>query len=80
MKFGTQTEFAEAIGLSQQRYNHYTLGKREPDITLWRLIRSKLEVSVDFIMFGDGISSRPPGAEHRSSKLTVVPREKGKGA
>lgn len=58
-----QTEFATSIGLSQQRYSNYELGRREPTILIWGLIRQKLNVTIDFIFFGHADSaSRTAGA------------------
>lgn len=53
MRYETATDFAKEIGHSQQRYSNYERGDREPKILVWGMIRDKLGVTVDFIMFGD---------------------------
>ncbi len=49
-----QTEFANSIGMSQQRYNNYELGKREPNLAMWAILAKALHVSIDFLMLGNG--------------------------
>lgn len=55
----TQTSFAATLGLSQQRYNHYEAGIREPDAEIWakiiRELRSRdVPLTLDYIIAGLG--------------------------
>lgn len=61
-----QTDFAKSIGLSQQRYNNYELGLREPKIAMWVKIHQKLNVSMDFIFFGDSDFAGRPASPAKS--------------
>jgi DNA-binding XRE family transcriptional regulator len=54
MHYDTAIEFAEKLGLSQQRYSNYENGDREPTIDVWHKIAQDLKVTVDRIMFGPG--------------------------
>jgi transcriptional regulator with XRE-family HTH domain len=65
-----QTDFAKSVGMSQQRYNNYEQGLREPKISTWKIIRTKLGVPVDFIMFGDiAIRSLPEQPRQRETTI-----------
>ena len=51
-----QTELANNLGFSVQRYNHYETGKREPDNQTLRLIAEYFGVSADYLL---GMSDIP---------------------
>lgn len=46
----TQKELALKLGISQQRYNFYENGKREPDNEMLLLIGSALDVDANFLL------------------------------
>lgn len=52
MHYDTAVEFAKKVGFSQQRYDNYEKGKRQPKIADWQKIKEELKVTVDRIMFG----------------------------
>jgi DNA-binding XRE family transcriptional regulator len=68
-----KTEFAKSIGFSQQRYDNYERGAREPDIAAWKLICAKLRISVDFIMFGDAMPGRDSQNFSQSRERSISP-------
>ena len=45
-----QKEFAQKLGMSQQRYQHYESGKREPDNHTLALIAQELGVTTDYLL------------------------------
>ena len=51
-----QTEVALHLGISQQRYNYYETGKREPDNEMLKRIAGLLNVTTDYLL---GYSSKP---------------------
>jgi len=51
-KFPTALAFAEFMGLSQQRYGYYEIGRSEPDYELLIQICVALEVSPNYILMG----------------------------
>ncbi len=46
----TQKEIAASLGLSQQRFNHYANGQREPDSDMLCSIADYFGVSVDYLL------------------------------
>lgn len=52
----TQTEFAAIFGFSNQRYNFYETGKREPDHETLIKFANYFKVTVDYLL---GISDNP---------------------
>lgn len=46
----SQKEIAEALGLSQQRFNYYVNGQREPDYDTLIKIADYFEVSLDYLL------------------------------
>lgn len=46
----TQKDIAKSIGLSQQRFNAYIKGVREPDIETLILLADYFQVSVDYLI------------------------------
>lgn len=66
------TEFARSIKMSQQRYNNYEKGVREPDIQAWIDITRRLNVSVSRIFYGAEVlsdeSTDRPAHQPRASR------------
>ena len=46
----TQKDIAKSLGLSQQRFNAYVKGAREPDIETLILLADYFHVSVDYLI------------------------------
>jgi len=70
----SQTKFAAALGLSQQRYNNYETGDREPDAEIWtkiiRELRSRdVPLTLDYIIAGLGA---PAGAANQIKTSKVA--------
>jgi len=49
----TQAETARGLGFSNQRYNHYETGKREPDNAMLLLIAEFFGVTADYLLGND---------------------------
>lgn len=69
-----QTEFAVALGISQQRYSHYEKGKREPSTEMWSLIIRELRsrnvpLTLDYIIAGLGA---PPASVEQPKSRKVA--------
>lgn len=46
----SQVQFAEELGITRARLNHYTTGRSEPDYALLVRIADKLNVTTDFLL------------------------------
>ena len=57
-----QKEFAQQLGMSQQRYQHYESGKRQPDNHTLALIAQELNVTTDYLLGKSG-SPAPTGSD-----------------
>lgn len=51
----TQKDIATAIGLSQQRFNFYVTGKREPDTDTLCTLADYFGVTVDYLLGRDAV-------------------------
>lgn len=58
----TQKDVAKEIGLSQQRFNFYVTGKRQPDNEMLTKIAAYFHVSVDYLL-GLTDDPTPPGEQ-----------------
>jgi len=62
----TQTEFATIFGFSNQRYNYYETGKREPDNETLLKFANYFNISVDYLL-GNTDDPTPPDAKKEAS-------------
>ena len=61
----TQKDVAKEIGLSQQRFNFYVTGKRQPDNEMLTKIAAYFRVSVDYLL---GLTANPtPPSEQKNT-------------
>ena len=49
----SQKELAESIGVAPSTYSLYESGKREPDVEKIKLLSEKLDVTADYLLFGN---------------------------
>lgn len=66
----TQEEFAKAIGVSQQSYGYYEIGKNQPNVETWIRISDFTGHSIDMLMRGQ-MPLRD--LEFPATKLVTVP-------
>jgi len=64
-----QKDVADCLGISQQVYSNYELGKRQPDNYMLIKLSDFFEVSVDYLLGKSGI--RNPQTLEESSRLTI---------
>ncbi|WP_254598247.1 helix-turn-helix domain-containing protein [Pseudomonas aeruginosa] len=80
-------EAAEACGIPYRSFQNYTLGLREPNAEALGTISSRLGISVDWLLTGDGrmlrgvsVGEAPGGAENpREQALLALWRELDEG-
>ncbi|MBG5595064.1 helix-turn-helix domain-containing protein [Pseudomonas aeruginosa] len=80
-------EAAEACGIPYRSFQNYTLGLREPNAEALGTISSRLGISVDWLLTGDGrmlrgvsVGDAPGGAENpREQALLALWRELDEG-
>ncbi|HHQ3521775.1 TPA: helix-turn-helix domain-containing protein [Pseudomonas aeruginosa] len=80
-------EAAEACGIPYRSFQNYTLGLREPNAEALGTISSRLGISVDWLLTGDGrmlrgvsVGQAPGGAENpREQALLALWRELDEG-
>ncbi len=63
----TQTDVANLLGLTQQRYNHYETGRREPDSETLTQLAKLFNVSTDYLL---GITDTPIESSTDSLSIT----------
>lgn len=65
----TQKDVAKEIGLSQQRFNFYVTGKRQPDNEMLTKIAAYFHVSVDYLL---GLTDDPtPPSEQKNTPVAA---------
>ena len=80
----TQTAVANDLGISQQAYGHYEVGRRTPDADMLRRLADYFGVSVDYLLGREEEQQKTPVPEderdreilERFSKLSPADVEK----
>lgn len=70
--YSNYTDFADALGFSQQTVNYYINGKRVPDAANLIIISQKMGVSVDWLLGLSEVESRDPDIEKLRSHNNMV--------
>jgi len=63
----SQRETAKQLQISQQRYNQYETGKRQPDNNTLSMIADFFDCSTDYLL-GNGTKTKPPSDVERQSE------------
>ena len=63
----SQRETARQLQISQQRYNQYETGKRQPDNNTLSMIADFFDCSADYLL-GNEIKTEPPSGIERQSE------------
>ncbi|MCL2575513.1 MAG: helix-turn-helix domain-containing protein [Defluviitaleaceae bacterium] len=70
-----QKDFAKLLGVSQQRYSTYELGKRQPDFSMLLQIAELLNITTDYLF---GLTSETsdeinlPSEKEQQEKLSIA--------
>lgn len=67
--FEAAEDLADAIGQHPAAYRKYERGESVPPLDILEMIRERLEISVDWLFYGDGKSRRDKEADRAASEI-----------
>jgi nicotinamide-nucleotide amidase len=73
------SEFARALGFSQQRYDNYEQGKNEPNTAVWNLLKRELGEEIYFVITGEQLEQRPLRGPRLERSQVTEPAKRAKG-